>query len=530
MMKKFYLLLALCVNIASAQLNAAAIGCPTAGSGSTITVCDSDATPISLFNLLVGAFSGGNWIRMSGTGGTFNALTGTFTPDVNATDSSFMYTIVGVTPCLDDSSIVYINIVHQPTSVVLSGNQNVCIGMTSPFVASVSGGTWSLSNTSIASINAITGVVTGIAAGSTIISYFINPAPCIFVVATSTITITAPPEQPIMQGYAGICAGSYSIFSANPSGGFWSSSDSNVAMVDNTGFVLGIHSGTAIITYTIYGSGGCGNKSDSKNVRVTSTPHIVLTSSPSTANQIVCVNSPIIPITYSIDLLDASGGDASGLPSGLSGSNNAEIFTISGTPTQVGAFSYIAHAVGWCGFASLAGNITVLPEASTTLLCDPSQATAPNTVFIDWSPIPGATNYQYSYSLDNAPEVNGSTIVSNYEIMNVLPGQSVTFTLTDSVGVSCFQASSTTCTSLSNESFGSTVFNAFPNPVENILNVKSPQAIKSVRIFNVLGQQVFDHDYQERELQIDLTHLSRGTYIVKVCTADTNKTYRIAKK
>jgi Secretion system C-terminal sorting domain/Bacterial Ig-like domain (group 2) len=529
MMKKFYLLLALCVNIASAQPNAMAIGCPTAGSGSSITVCDSDSTPIALFNLLVGAFSGGNWMRMSGTGGTFDVLTGTFTLDENTTDSSFKYTIVGVAPCLDDSSIVSINVVHQPTSVVLSGNQNVCVGLTTAFVASVSGGTWSSSNSAIASVNAITGVVTGIAAGSTTISYLINPSPCVFVVSTSTITVTAPPEQPIMQGYTGICAGSYSTFSANPFGGFWSSSNSAVAMVDNTGFVLGITSGTAIITYTIFGSGGCENKSDSKSVRVTSTPHIVLTSSPSTTNQTVCIYTPIIPITYAVDLLDASGGDASGLPSGLSGSNNANIFTISGTPTQAGSFSYIAHAVGWCGFASLAGNITVLPATSTTLFCDPTQATAPNTAFIDWAPIAGVTNYQYSYSIDNAPEVLGSTTASNYEIANILPGQNVTFTLTNAVGVSCFQTTSTTCSSLANESFGASVFNVFPNPVGNILNVKSPEAIKSIQIFNVLGQQVFIHDYQESELQVDLTYLIRGTYLVKVLTSNTSRTYRILK-
>ncbi|MBL0013573.1 MAG: Ig-like domain-containing protein [Flavobacterium sp.] len=450
-MKNLFFLFVLFFGIASTHVDAMAIGCPTAGNGSSITICDSYATPISLFGLLVGASSGGNWTRMSGIGGSFDALTGTFTPDVNTTDSSFLYTIVGVTPCLNDSSIVLMTVVHQPTAVALSGNQNVCIGLTSTFVAAVSGGTWSSSDTSIASVNAITGVVTGIAAGTTSISYTIASAPCFDAIFTRTITVTAPPEQPIMQGYTGICAGSYSVFSANPFGGSWSSSNSAVAMVDNTGFVLGVSSGTAVITYTIYGSGGCENRSDSKNVRVTSTPHIVLTSSPSTANQMVCVNSPIVPITYAIDLLDASGGDASGLPIGLLGSNNAGIFTISGTPTQTGSFPYIAHAVGWCGFASLAGNISVLPEINATLFCDPTQSTAPNAAFIDWVPIPGATNYQYSYSIDGGPEINGSTANSNYEIMNVLSGQNVTFTLTGATGINCFQETSTTCSSLSNE-------------------------------------------------------------------------------
>ncbi len=527
-MKNLSFLFVLCFGMASAQVDALSIGCPTAGSDSSITICNSSTTPISLFDLVVGASSGGNWTRISGTGGVFDAVTGTFTPTEDSTNSNFMYTIVGVSPCIEDSSIVLINVVQQPTGVILSGNQNVCIGLTSTFGASDPGGTWSSSEMSIATVDAVTGVVMGVSAGTTTINYTIAASPCIDAVFTRTITVTAPPEQPSIQGYGGICAGSWTTFSASIPGGFWSSSNSSVAMIDTTGFVLGITSGTAIITYTIYGSGGCGNKSASSNVRVTSTPSIVLTSDPSTANQTVCLNRPIIPITYYVDLLDAYGGDATGLPNGVSFTNNAGIFTIIGTPTQVGSFSYTAHAVAWCGFASLPGHITILPETSTTLFCDPAQAT-PNSAFFDWAPIPGATNYQYSYSIDNGPEINGSTAISNFEVANVLPGQNVTFTLTDAQGVSCFQSISATCSSLSNELFDSGVFTFFPNPVENMLNVKSPHAIKNIQIFNVLGQQVFDNDYNETELQIDLAHLSRGTYLVKAYTTDAIKRFKIVK-
>lgn len=80
-MKKLFFFIALCFGMASAQVNAIAIGCPTAGNGSSITICDSSATPISLFDLLIGASSGGNWIRMSGIEGTFDASSGTFTPE-----------------------------------------------------------------------------------------------------------------------------------------------------------------------------------------------------------------------------------------------------------------------------------------------------------------------------------------------------------------------------------------------------------------------------------------------------------------
>ncbi|MFO0089749.1 MAG: hypothetical protein ACK518_03000, partial [bacterium] len=69
--------------------------------------------------------TGGTWTRTSGTGGTFNAATGTYLPAVGATTSSFTYTLTGTLPCTNDTSVASITINPQPNAGA-DGNATVC--------------------------------------------------------------------------------------------------------------------------------------------------------------------------------------------------------------------------------------------------------------------------------------------------------------------------------------------------------------------------------------------------------------------
>ena len=53
-----------------------------AGTDGNTSVCETSITPINLSSLITGEDAGGVWTRTTGTGGTFNAATGTFTPAV----------------------------------------------------------------------------------------------------------------------------------------------------------------------------------------------------------------------------------------------------------------------------------------------------------------------------------------------------------------------------------------------------------------------------------------------------------------
>jgi hypothetical protein len=502
-----------------------------AGISGTIALCESNPTIIDLYSIITNETSGGTWTRFSGTGGTFDAAAGTFTPVIGATTSSFMYTVTGTTPCPDDSSFATITINTTPNAGVLAGVQNICVGLTTSFTSTASGGVWSSANPAVATVNPVTGIVTGMSAGTATMTYTMNGiAPCVNDIATRTVTVNAQPEQPSIQGFQGICVGSWTVFTATPPGGTWSSSNNAVAMVDFTGFILGNSAGVSTISYTVAGSEGCADRTSVRNVTVSTAPTIALASAPNTANQTVCENTPITPIIYNIGTLNAQDAMAISLPVGVSGSYNAGVLTISGAPTASGTFPYSAVAVGPCGTDSLLGTITVNPSISTTMFCDPSGVISPNAVRIDWANIVGVTSFQYAYSIDNGPIVTGATNISHYEISGVLPGQSVTFTLTNVVGISCFQPVSVTCTNLANESFELGGFKYFPNPVTNILNITSYNPINTVIIINPLGQVICSKSYDSDAIQLDLSGFESGSYFCKVTSGNTSKTFKVVKE
>jgi hypothetical protein len=95
---------------------------------------------------------------------------------------------------------------------------------------------------------------------------------------------------------------------------------------------------------------------------------ITLTSAAGTDAQTVCINTPIVNITYST--VSATGATFSGLPAGVTGNWAANVVTISGTPTSsVGSpFSYTVTLTGGCGPTTTAnGTITVTPNNTITL-------------------------------------------------------------------------------------------------------------------------------------------------------------------
>ncbi len=126
------------VNI-SPQANAGSDG--NAGSA---PVCDNSVVAIDLFSLITGEQSGGSWTRLTGTGGTFVAATGTFTPVPGATNSTFQYEVTGISPCPNDQSVATVNISPQANAGVGSSTL-VCVAVVdlySLLTGEQTGGTW----------------------------------------------------------------------------------------------------------------------------------------------------------------------------------------------------------------------------------------------------------------------------------------------------------------------------------------------------------------------------------------------------
>jgi|GEM_PF-1383089 len=104
---------------------------------------------------------------------------------------------------------------------------------------------------------------------------------------------------------------------------------------------------------------------DDIKITTTSPLPIVLTSAAHTDAQSTCINTPITNITYSI----AGGGGATvtGLPTGLTGTYNNGIFTISGTPTTTVGSPFSYTVTSSCTGETATGVITVKPTPTITL-------------------------------------------------------------------------------------------------------------------------------------------------------------------
>lgn len=83
---------------------------------------------------------------------------------------------------------------------------------------------------------------------------------------------------------------------------------------------------------------------------------------------------------------------------------------------------------------------------------------------------------------------------------------------------------------LSTNTFDTTNLKYYPNPVVNELVINYSENIKQVEVFNMAGKQVFKNTYDDSTIKIDFSHLSSGTYIVKLATENQSQTIKIIKK
>ncbi len=97
-----------------------------------------------------------------------------------------------------------------------------------------------------------------------------------------------------------------------------------------------------------------------------------------------------------------------------------------------------------------------------------------------------------------------------------------------STGVGQFKISAYDA-SLSSASFNSENFSYYPNPVTDILNLKYSESISTISVVNLLGQTVLNKTINQNEIQLDLTSLPTGTYLVKVTSDNLVKTIKINK-
>ena len=272
----------------------------THGSTQSLIVCQN-ATPTAINSMLqINDLDPGDtetWTVISGPangtvtlGPTAHSLGGNLTPygfsftpapGFSGTDAFTVQVSDGTS-----TATTVINVIVNSIAPI-TGASTVCIGYTTALSNAFTGGYWTSSIPSSALVGGSTGIVTGVVAGSVLISYT-NTSGC---VAKTVITVNPLPYG--ITGSANICLGNTNTYVDLAPGGSWSTASSNITL-DGSGHVTGNTVGSATISYTMP-STGCFAL---KNVNVTAPP------APITGPTQVCIGATVF-------LTDATAGGVS---------------------------------------------------------------------------------------------------------------------------------------------------------------------------------------------------------------------------
>jgi Big-like domain-containing protein/type IX secretion system substrate protein len=211
---------------------------PVIGAGSNVVICNMDNTTLNA--------SGADtytWAPADGLSCT-NCPSPVASPSITTT-----YTVTGTVTATGCNNTAMVTVSVNPLPSAISGD-NVCLGSTTT-LSDAGGGTWTINNTSVATIDMSSGVLTGVSVATANVTYTL-PTTCWI---SEVITVNPLPDA--ITGSAVVCAGLTTNALSDPdAGGAWSSDNTAEATVDAlTGTVTGVSAGTPDILFTFTATG-----------------------------------------------------------------------------------------------------------------------------------------------------------------------------------------------------------------------------------------------------------------------------------
>ncbi len=361
------------------------------------TICAGQSTAVS-------PTSGGLWTSanpsvatVSNSGVVFGVAAGQTTFRFRETSSQ----------CLSDPTVA-VTINPKPVAT-FTGPMVICVG-TNTTLSPSTDGVWTSSNPTVAQVTNA-GVVVAVAPGSATFTYTSTATGCVSNV-TSPLTVLSKPTAGI-NGPSSICIGGTTSLIPG-SGGVWSTSNSNVATVNNSGIVTGVSAGTASFYFTET-STGC--VSDATGI-VTVNPGVpVQFSGPST----ICAGT-------TTNVLPATGGSWTSSNTAVATITNAGVIT--GVSNGLSILTFTA-ANGCASGTSL--QVTVNGKPSISLNGPANVCVGTSTALL---PSSGGS------WVSNNPSI--ATINNSGIVTGVAPG-TATFVFTDS-STGCTSVASTIIT------------------------------------------------------------------------------------
>lgn len=283
--------------------------------------------------------------------------------------------------CGTNVSSATVRVLARPTLGAIVGVSNLCLGTTGMYSDSVSGGTWTLSDTTTARLGAITASnaeVLATAVGTTILTYTATNS-CGTVNEIKRISILPLPEAGRIIGVSTLCQGSRIRLTNSITGGVWSATNTR-ATVDTLGNILGINTGTDSIIYTFTNS--CGIDTAMHIITILPTPDAGTISGPvglCIANNITLV-STISGGSWSISPVSVATISSTGIITGVTAGVAVASYTISNS----------------CGIDTSFYNITVNPQPRLSSTLTPA-AVCDSTAF-SYLPTSAASTATFTWS------------------------------------------------------------------------------------------------------------------------------------
>ena len=331
---------------------------PPAISG-TLSVC------VGLTTSLSDGTTGGTWSSSDGTIAAIDPSSGLVTGEGQG-NATVTYTLP--TGCITTATVTV-----NPLPTAIGGTLNVCTGLTTALSDGLTGGTWSSSDATVVSIDPSSGVATGVSvAGGTATITYTLPTGCMI-----TAIVTVNPLPSVITGIANVCVGLTTTLNSTPSGGTWSSSNTNAIIGSTSGIVTGSIAGTATITYTL--PTGC----------IITTP--------------VTVNPNPTTITGNLNICGGATTTLNSTPAG-------GIWTSSNGNASVGPTTGIVSAVV-CGTSVISYTVGTgcYNTATVTINCNPTSITGTTHVCVGLTTTLNSTPAGGAWSSSNTNAIIGST-------------------------------------------------------------------------------------------------------------------------
>ncbi|MBV9986777.1 MAG: gliding motility-associated C-terminal domain-containing protein [Chitinophagaceae bacterium] len=386
------------------------------------------------------SFCSGNTITLtsSASPNTYLWSTGQTVQAINiATGGAYTVTVTDNNNCSATSSVKNVTINPLPAISPITGAGSVCAGSTVTLFSASPGGSWASSAPAVAAIDAVTGILSAVAAGNATISYSItNNSGCSSTVFSNKIVNAVPVLSPIT-GTSSVCMNNSIQLSNATGGGSWASNNTAIARINSSGLMTAVSPGIAGISYRVTNADGC-------------------TSIVSSNRSVLAL--PAVPVVGGLSYFCVGGSTVLSAPlaSSYLWSNGAD--TRSATISQPGSYTVTVFDQNNCQASSPQIDITALPLPGAVVSADIAtcqNAAAPTLLFTGSN---GTAPYIFNYTI-NGGLVQTATSVNNTAAIKALTGTPGSFVYRL---ISVKESSSAAC-SASINSASTVAINALPS-------------------------------------------------------------------